>query len=42
MNLRMLTFEGMAVFALGIVTGVMLAGFGTWIAFRCLAWRGLW
>ena len=41
-NLKALTLEGMLVFVLGIVTGVMLAGFWTWIAFRCLALRGLW
>lgn len=34
--------EGVTVFVAGAVFGVIMAVVGTWIAFRCLAWRGLW
>ena len=37
-----LTKEGLAVFAIGAVSGMFLTIFGVWLALKCLEWRGLW
>lgn len=34
--------EEMALFFMGIATGITLTVAGTWLAFKCLEWRGIW
>ncbi len=37
-----LTKEGVTVFVIGAAFGVIMAVVGTWLALKCLAWRGIW
>ncbi len=37
-----LTKEGVTVFVAGAAFGVIMAVVGTWLALKCLAWRGIW
>ena len=36
-----LTLEGITVFVLGLVSGILLTMFGVMIALQCLVWRGM-
>ena len=37
-----LTKEGVTVFVIGAAFGVIMAVVGTWLALKCMAWRGIW
>ena len=40
--IRELYLERMSIFVMGAASGVLLTILGTWVAFKCLEWRGLW
>ncbi len=37
-----LTKEGVTVFVAGAAFGVIMVVVGTWLALKCMEWRGIW